>query len=498
MKAIVNNAHYMFEEDSMDFDFPVELHVARFANNQSITFHNVDYKIPFENPDAFKVYLNATEPITSPNREPIETVIKNANQYDLILTTDVEILEKCSNAVMFPYGTTWLNKGKIDHPDGFGEYDESLDELHENKRFEISFLCSKHERRLDGYDKRKEIWAQGSLFKNPTLFYSSTRHPISPYMLPEDDKKYLFESQFHIAIESSSVQNYFTEKLIDALITKTVPIYWGCPNIGDFFDARGMIIVDIETDIVEVCNNITPETYEEMKPFVDENYRRAREYARPFSDRVKEAILREIQIREDEKKPKLLTIGICHLHERKEALESLLKHIQENTPQEYMDKIEIMVNADDGEKSVGEKRNEILYSANGRFISFVDDDDKINEQYVIWIVNAIEHKRQLDSIGFTGQYYIEGVPNMKFKHANVYGGNYRGSDGVQYRPCNHLNPVRTSIAQQIGFPDKNHGEDSDYSDRLLKSNLIKTEIIIKPVMYHYFFSEEQSRTHREV
>ena len=162
-----------------------------------------------------------------------------------------------------------------------------------------------------------------------------------------------------------------------------------------------------------------------------------------------------------------------------------------------MDKIEIMVNADDGEKSVGQKRNEILYTSNGRFISFVDDDDFICDKYVQWIVNCIEHSRRLDSIGFTGKYYIDGVPHMTFKHANAYGGNYRGSDMIQYRPCNHLNPVRTSIAQKIGFPDKNHGEDSDYSDRLLESKLIKTEMIIRPVLYHYYFSEEQSRTHRK-
>ena len=115
-----------------------------------------------------------------------------------------------------------------------------------------------------------------------------------------------------------------------------------------------------------------------------------------------------------------------------------------------------------------------------------------------WIVNCIEHKRQLDCIGFTGKYYIEGILRMTFKHANSYGGNYRDSAGIQYRPCNHLNPVRTSIARQIGFPDKNHGEDADYSDRLLESGLLKTEMIITPPMYHYYFSEEESRTHKEI
>ena len=117
-------------------------------------------------------------------------------------------------------------------------------------------------------------------------------------------------------------------------------------------------------------------------------------------------------------------------------------------------------------------------------------------------MNCIERERRLDSVGFTGKYYINGIPSMIFKHANTYGGNYRDQNNIQYRPCNHLNPVRTSIARQIGFADKNHGEDSDYSDRLLASGLIRRESIIQtgptsPVLYHYFFSEENSRTHRK-
>ena len=74
-------------------------------------------------------------------------------------------------------------------------------------------------------------------------------------LLPEDDKKHLFKSQFSIAIESTSVENYFSEKLIDCLITKTIPIYWGCPNIEEFFDTRGMIIVNSVDDLIKKVNN---------------------------------------------------------------------------------------------------------------------------------------------------------------------------------------------------------------------------------------------------
>ena len=48
---------------------------------------------------------------------------------------------------------------------------------------------------------------------------------------------------------------YFTEKLIDALITKTVPIYWGAPYIGDFYDNRGIIHFEDENELVDIVNN---------------------------------------------------------------------------------------------------------------------------------------------------------------------------------------------------------------------------------------------------
>jgi len=84
---------------------------------------------------------------------------------------------------------------------------------------------------------------------------------------------------------------------------------------------------------------------------------------------------------------------------------------------------------------------------------------------------------------------------MIFKHANVYGGHYKDSAGIQHRPINHLNPVRTEIAQRVGFPEKNFGEDSDYCDRLFDTGLLKNEVILDKVMYHYYWASEVTRTH---
>ena len=37
---------------------------------------------------------------------------------------------------------------------------------------------------------------------------------------------------------------YFTEKLLDCFLTRTVPVYWGCPDIYEYFDLDGIIHVN--------------------------------------------------------------------------------------------------------------------------------------------------------------------------------------------------------------------------------------------------------------
>ena len=46
---------------------------------------------------------------------------------------------------------------------------------------------------------------------------------------------------FSICMENATYPNMFTEKITDCFMTGTIPIYYGIPNIGDFFDINGII-----------------------------------------------------------------------------------------------------------------------------------------------------------------------------------------------------------------------------------------------------------------
>lgn len=53
--------------------------------------------------------------------------------------------------------------------------------------------------------------------------------------------------EYHIAIENSRFPHYWTEKLADAFLGWAYPIYHGCPNITDYFDANFLTTIDIES-----------------------------------------------------------------------------------------------------------------------------------------------------------------------------------------------------------------------------------------------------------
>lgn len=57
----------------------------------------------------------------------------------------------------------------------------------------------------------------------------------------------LLPYRYNVVLENSQQTNYWTEKLADAILAWCIPIYWGCPNIADFFDERSLFVIDKST-----------------------------------------------------------------------------------------------------------------------------------------------------------------------------------------------------------------------------------------------------------
>jgi hypothetical protein len=64
---------------------------------------------------------------------------------------------------------------------------------------------------------------------------------------PLDDKfDGIYPYKYTIAAENFISNDYFTEKIIDAFLSWSMPVYYGCPNITDYFPAESMILVDLK------------------------------------------------------------------------------------------------------------------------------------------------------------------------------------------------------------------------------------------------------------
>ncbi|HOI76290.1 MAG TPA: glycosyltransferase family 10 [Methanofastidiosum sp.] len=51
--------------------------------------------------------------------------------------------------------------------------------------------------------------------------------------------------KYHIVIENSSFEDYWTEKLADAFLGESYPIYYGAKNINSYFDKESLATIDI-------------------------------------------------------------------------------------------------------------------------------------------------------------------------------------------------------------------------------------------------------------
>jgi glycosyltransferase involved in cell wall biosynthesis len=162
---------------------------------------------------------------------------------------------------------------------------------------------------------------------------------------------------------------------------------------------------------------------------------------------------------------------------------------------QLQDEVEVLHFLDNKENSVGYKRNELLERASGKFLCFVDDDDDVSGDYISLIYKAIQSNPDIDCIGIKGQITFSGRNPKVFIHSLKYD-DYSEDKRTYYRPPNHLNPIRSSIAKKFPFELVNFGEDHDYAMRMCDQNVLKKEHYIDKIIYFYQFDVSQSETQR--
>jgi hypothetical protein len=258
---------YFKEIEEEFWDLPISIFMDYKPEDEELEISPINFMILHEPNEFFRIHDFAYD---------------NFKKFNGILTYNKTLLEVIPNAISFSWGLIQSQDKK---------YYNSF--KNKEKEFEVSFL-SGVKTMSNGHQLRQLVYGLKDQITIPTKWYKvledfdheqnvrpgytnyskNTTH-IPDFEAPEQfGKRVLFdESMFNIAIENVQNPNWYTEKIAQAFATKTVPIYWGCPNLDELgYDSRGVITFTNPKELLDILNNLTPEDYYDRLEYINHNY----------------------------------------------------------------------------------------------------------------------------------------------------------------------------------------------------------------------------------
>ena len=215
-----------------------------FSSKRALTFSRHELQA--------KVSLLVAEPVAVQKRL-YQLLPYFERRFHRIATHANEILVSCTNAEKWVHGGRWVPLNQVDTC--------SKPEL-------ISIIASK-KKSSEGHKLRHEL-IEYARDKRISL---KTFGKGYQYLDNKQDGHLPF--RFSVIIENSKSDGYFTEKLIDAILCGSIPIYWGDPSVGKYFNLNGFIQCQNLEDLKLAIENVTVEMYDRMAPITIENKARA-------------------------------------------------------------------------------------------------------------------------------------------------------------------------------------------------------------------------------
>jgi len=101
------------------------------------------------------------------------------------------------------------------------------------------------------------------------------------YQFVQNKIEALKDFKYSIIVEQDNCDALFSEKLIDCLMTGTIPIYWGCKSISDFFNPKGILSFDDISELEPILLQATEQNYIDSLDAIKENFEKAKEFVIP-------------------------------------------------------------------------------------------------------------------------------------------------------------------------------------------------------------------------
>jgi hypothetical protein len=170
-----------------------------------------------------------------------------SKKYDLLLTHDATIYDLSDNFHYLPPHGYWIGAPQI------------------YNKIKLISMISSNKSYSTGHKNRLK-WVE--ILKDNVDLYGRGFKEI--HTKEEGLKDYMFS----VTIENDSYPTYWSEKILDCFASGTIPIYYGSPDISDYFNMDGIILLNDDFDI----KKITEKDYYDRIEAIKDNFNRAMKY----------------------------------------------------------------------------------------------------------------------------------------------------------------------------------------------------------------------------
>lgn len=162
--------------------------------------------------------------------------------------------------------------------------------------------------------------------------------------------------------------------------------------------------------------------------------------------------------------------------------------------------VEVVALHNDGERDIAEYRQALLEDARGEYVSFVDDDDIVEPDFVAAITHAMRPHAlygpvvgnppsltpaRPDFIALRVACYENGRLEPRPTITGLQHDRWHDTDVALIRDITHINPVRSVLAKQADFRVRYGDGKEDWSYRSELRPLLKTQAEVPRILYHY-------------
>lgn len=169
-------------------------------------------------------------------------------KFHKIFTNYSYFSNKYSNLISLPLAYSWIDKSITI----------------EDKKDKLVSLIASEKQKMPGHKLRHKI-----VNTLPKESFEVLGRGYKPFANKKDG---LAPYMYSIVIENCQEVDYFTEKIIDCFMCRTIPIYWGANNIDNYFDSRGILRFQTINELQSILKIISAQDYTLKSDAINNNW----------------------------------------------------------------------------------------------------------------------------------------------------------------------------------------------------------------------------------